>query len=411
MSEIGSPQRGAQLEWPALLDVDELIAGGWRPTPFRQFLLKVHSRCNLSCDYCYMYTMADQSWRRRPLTMEPSLVVWTARRIAEHARTHDLDAVRVILHGGEPLLAGRAYLAAAVSCLRQTLEPLVRVHVGLQTNGILLDADFLRMFRSLGVRVGVSLDGDRGAHDRHRRYTSGFGSHAAVCEALRLLMRPEHREVYSGLLCTIDLRNDPITVYEAMLGFDPPAVDFLLPHGTWSAPPPDRDHDPTHAPYAEWLIAVFDRWYGSSQQETRVRLFEEIIHLLLGGESRFEAVGLTPTSLVVVETDGSIEQGDSLKAAYDGAPMTGLHVARDPFDAALRLPSIAARQLGLDALADDCTACPLRRVCGGGLYPHRYRSGSGFRNPSVYCPDLFRLISHIRECVIADLHARKGTAR
>ncbi len=123
-------------------------------------------------------------------------------------------------------------------------------------------------------------------------------------------------------------------------------------------------------------------------------MFEEIIHLLLGGASRSEAVGLTPTSLVVVETDESIEQTDTLKSAYDGGPSTGLHITRDPFDAALRLPSIAARQVGLDALADECTACLLRRVCGGGLYPNRCRLGSGFRNPSVYCPDLPAHRSH-----------------
>jgi len=409
--DVGGFKEEMALEWPAMLDVDELVTKGWRPNPFRQFLLKVHSRCNLSCDYCYMYTLADQSWRFRPPRMSPSLLTLTARRIAEHARVHKLDSVRVILHGGEPLLAGRSYLADAVRLLRQTLEPVVRLYVNLQTNGIFLDESFLEMFRSLGVRVGVSLDGDEGAHNRHRRHAGGTGSYAAVCQALHLLMRPENREVYSGLLCTIDLRNDPITVYGGMLEFNPPAMDFLLPHGTWSAPPPDRDGDQKHVPYADWLIAVFDRWYGSPHRETRIRLFEEIIHLLLGGASQSEAVGLTPTSLVVIETDGTIEQTDTLKVAYMSAPATGLHITRDSFDAALRLPSIAARQLGLDALADDCTACSLRRVCGGGLYPHRYRLGSGFRNPSVYCPDLFRLIDHIRQRILADLRARMGTAR
>lgn len=130
------------------------------------------------------------------------------------------------------------------------------------------------------------------------------------------------------------------------------------------------------------------------------------MNLLLGGTSRSELVGTTPSSLIVIETDGSIEQADTLKSAYDGAPVTGLHIDCDPFDAALRLPAIVARQLGLNALAECCTACSLRQVCGGGLYPHRYRSGEGFRNPSVYCPDLFRLIVHIRERVVADLSAR-----
>ena len=26
----------------------------------RQFILKIHRRCDLRCDYCYIYTMADQ---------------------------------------------------------------------------------------------------------------------------------------------------------------------------------------------------------------------------------------------------------------------------------------------------------------------------------------------------------------
>lgn len=410
-AEIGRPEVRALPEWPATIDVRELLASGWRPTPFRQFLLKVHSRCNLSCDYCYVYTMADQSWQQKPTVMEPSLLALTARRIAEHASAHELDAVRVVLHGGEPLLAGLRYLGDAVRELRRTVEPTVSVRVGLQTNGVMLDEDFLKMFRSLDVRVGVSLDGDRTAHDRHRRFAGGRSSHAAVSRALRLLMLPEHRAVYGGLLCTIDLQNDPISAYQGMLEFSPPAMDFLLPHGNWSAPPPGRDHDPAHAPYAEWLIPIFDLWYGSSNRQTRIRLFDEIIHLVLGGTSGSEAVGLTPTSLVVIETDGSVEQGDALKSAYAGAPVTGLHVTHDRFDAALSLPSIAARQLGHNALADDCMACPLRRVCGGGMYPHRYRAGNGFLNRSVYCPDLFRLIGHIQGRVAADVRKRMEMAK
>jgi len=29
----------------------------------REFIAKVHSRCDLARDYCYIYEMADQSWR------------------------------------------------------------------------------------------------------------------------------------------------------------------------------------------------------------------------------------------------------------------------------------------------------------------------------------------------------------
>ena len=46
-------------------------ARGHEPVPFRQFILKVHSRCNLSCTYCYVYEMADQGWPRLPRQMSP----------------------------------------------------------------------------------------------------------------------------------------------------------------------------------------------------------------------------------------------------------------------------------------------------------------------------------------------------
>ncbi len=96
----------------------------------------------------------------------------------------------------------------------------------------------------------------------------------------------------------------------------------------------------------------------------------------------------------MVEADGTIEQADSLKAAYDGAPGTGLDVFRHDFEAAAAHPGFRARQRGRAGLGPVCAACPLARVCGGGLYAHRYGAG-GFGHPSVYCADLAALIGHI----------------
>jgi uncharacterized protein len=393
-------------EWPSTLDVRTLLADGWRPTPFREFILKIHSRCDLACDYCYMYELADQTWRRRPRRMSRVIAEQAAMRIVEYIYAHDLPQITLILHGGEPLLAGPDLIAHLVTSVRAATGPRVRVDVSLQTNGIGLDAEYLRLFESLDIRVGVSLDGDAAAHDRHRRYRNGQGSHAAVVAALERLTAGPYRHLFCGLLCTIDVRNDPVATYEALLQFNPPMIDLLLPHGTWTTPPPERVPNSLSTPYADWLIAVFNRWFDAPRQETRIRLFEEIMHLLLGGASASEVVGLSPVSVIVIETDGSIEQSDTLKSAYHGAPWTGLHVTCTPLDAASLLPSVVARQIGAIALSTECRGCRIRQVCGGGLYPHRYRSGSGFANPSVYCPDLFRLITHIQQAIASAIDAR-----
>ncbi len=388
------------LEWPGALDVAVLRASGARASPFRQFILKIHSRCNLSCAYCYVYELADQSWRHRPRIMSRRVVQATVSRIAEHARGHELPRVRVILHGGEPLLVGPAFITDLAAQLRGTLPPGTTADLIVQTNGTLLDEAMLEVALTAGIRVGISLDGGRAATDRYRRYPGGASSYDGVTRALGLLRQDRYRPVYSGLLCVISLQNDPIETYEALLSQSPPMIDFLLPHGTWSSPPPGRSPDTT-TPYADWLLEVFSRWVVAPQQ-TSIRLFEAIMRQILGAPSSTEVIGLAPADSIVIETDGSIRQSDALSAAYEDAAVTGLDVLQHTLDAALDHPTTVARQIGLAGLSASCRACQVRDICGGGFYPHRYRVGEGFRNPSVYCADLLRLITVIREYVVAE---------
>ena len=368
-------------------------------TPFRQFVLKIHSRCNLACDYCYVYEMADQGWRHQPHLMSDATVTAALDGIAEHARAHGLGAVRLILHGGEPLLAGPAYIERLATRARQALAP-ATVHLAVQTNGTLLDEPMLTALSRHAIQVGVSLDGDRAATDRHRRYRGGAGSYDAVVRGLWRL-GTNHHDIYAGLLCVVNLDNDPVRTYESLLEHQPPMIDFLLPHGTWSAPPPSRPPDAS-APYAAWLLRVFTRWASGSSRPT-IRMFDSIVSLLLGGPANTAVLGLAPADTLVIQTDGAIAQVDSLSAAYDGAMETGLRVDRDSLDAALSHPLTVERQGELSALSPVCQACEIVAVCGGGFYPHRYRAGTGFRNPSVYCPDLLTLITSIRAYVTAEL--------
>ncbi|KUL46408.1 FxsB family cyclophane-forming radical SAM/SPASM peptide maturase [Streptomyces regalis] len=360
--------------------------------PFRQFVVKVHSRCDLACDHCYVYRHADQSWRRRPRVMAPRIVRATAERIAEHARSHRLKRVTVVLHGGEPLLAGPERLAALARELRRSLDGTAVLDLRMQTNGLLLDDEFCALLVRERIHAGVSLDGDRTSHDRHRVRADGTGSYDDTVRAVRLLGQPEHRPAFAGLLCTVDVENDPDAVYAALAELRPPRVDFLLPHATWDHPPA-RPHGTTD--YADWLITAYERWNADGRPFS-IRVFESVEAAAMGGPGFTEALGLGSPDLLVIETDGAIEQADWLKTVAEGAPETGHHVLVNSFDEAARHPGFQARGLGLDGLSAQCRACPVVSICGGGLYGHRYRSGSGFANPSVYCADLLKLIQHIQ---------------
>ena len=383
---------------PTSLEDDTVVKG--RPTPFTEFVLKLNSRCNLACDYCYMYEAVDRSWRDKPAAMTEDTLTQAARRVAEHAKQHDLDRLRIVFHGGEPLLSGPDALARAADRFRRETGPGTVLECSVQTNGVLLNEECAKILSRAGIRVGISVDGDRVATDRHRRFRDGRSSHDAVRNGLDVLRH--HPEIFAGILCVIDLANPPIDTYTALLAHRPPAIDFLLPHGNWTTPPPGRPADDT-TPYGDWAIAVFDRWYEAPVAETRIRLFHEIIQGLLGGASQSESVGLSPVAVIVIDVDGGLEQVDTLRTAYPGATSTKLNIFDHPFDTALLHSGVVARQSGLAALSETCLRCPVHLVCGGGYYPHRYRSGNGFRNPSVYCADLFRLIGHIKSRVSADV--------
>jgi uncharacterized protein len=372
------------------MSIGEMTAA--RPFAISQYVLKVHSRCDLACDHCYVYEHADQSWQAKPRTIALSTVDRAAQRIAEHAASHRLPGVQVILHGGEPLLLGQARMREVLATLVERVSPVTQLDIRIQTNGVRLDERWCELFGEYRVKVGVSLDGDRTANDRHRRYSDDRSSYEQVRRALAILRRPEFRDLYAGILCTIDIANDPIAVYRALVAEEPPRADLLLPHATWDLPPA-RPSGMQH-PYADWLLSIYRCWIRDGRPMP-IRLFDSVLSVASGGPSYTEALGLNPAGMLVVDTDGGWEQADSLKTAFDGAPRTGMGVQSHTVDSAACYPGMVASRRGLTALCATCRACPVVAICGGGMYAHRYHGETGFANPSVYCADLFELISKL----------------
>ncbi|MFI6931717.1 radical SAM/SPASM protein FxsBH, inactivated beta-hydroxylase extension form [Streptomyces sp. NPDC050287] len=363
--------------------------------PLQRLVLKVHSRCDLACDHCYVYEHADKSWKTRPVVIGEETVRQVARRFADYARTHQLPSVSVILHGGEPLLAGPARLRSVCAEFSSALAGISELDLRIHTNGVRLSRRHLDVFKEFDVMVSVSLDGDKAANDRHRLDRRDRSSYDRVLRAVGLLRTPEYRHLFGGLLCTVDVLNDPVVVHDALTSLSPTRIDYLLPHSTWDTPPP-RGSSPSLTPYADWLLAVFDRWTEQGRT-VRVRTFDSVLSTLRGGPSLTEAMGLAPSDLAVVETDGTFEQADWLKTAYEGAPATGYNVYDHDFEQFAGHHGVQARQRGLLGLSETCRSCPVVESCGGGLYGHRYSSERDFDNPSVFCADLRALVEGIAE--------------
>jgi len=361
--------------------------------PLDTFVVKVASRCNLNCDYCYVYHSGDMSYREQPRRMPKHVVAALASRLREHILATRLPAVSIIIHGGEPLLAGPQFFREFVGAIREALPPDASASFGLQTNGTLLTEDWADLLCNLGIRIGISLDGPAEVNDLHRVDHAQRSSHLRTEHAVRLMLGTDLRlQHFSGILSVIDPTTDPVVVFDYFrtLGID--AVDFLLPDATYEKSPPVS---PDSKLYGDWLAALFDCWIEQRNPHVRVRFFETIVELLLGAGRSVDYIGGKPTRNAVIETDGGIEPVDVLKICRDRFTKLGLNVLHNSLLSVCSHWLGAAYAAGNPAPCAICRSCSVLDVCGGGYMPHRYSAAHGFDNPSVYCYALKRLILRI----------------
>jgi len=350
-----------------------------------------------------------------------------ARRINEHAATHNLESVEIVFHGGEPFLLPLDYLDEACQIVRIN-TPDTKVLFRIQSNVTMFDQSTLDFCLKWQFLLGTSIDGPKEATDRHRIDHQKRSSYDAVLKALQLLSTDDGRKVWSGILSVIDLRNDPIETYDFLRSWSPPSIEFLLPLGHYDLLPPgkndrkysygsrvmlpmfdfDGEADLGPTPYADWLIEIFNQWYRDKSQRVVIRRFKDIIALMLHGNRSSEEWGLQPVDFAVVETNGDIQAVDTLKVTYSGANHLGLNVFEHSFDDMFESPLVRERQNRWSKLCTTCKQCNLMPVCGGGYFPHRYSSANGFDNPSIYCDDLKKLLHTVHSAVAADLLKIRG---
>ncbi len=389
----------ATVNW-SLPEIDTLE----KPIPLTTFLFKIASRCNLDCDYCYVYHSSDTSWKRKPKFISKEVIDQGLFRIFEHAKANRLSEVTIILHGGEPLLAGLDLIEYIFESATNLSKDICKVELGIQTNAVLLDEKTIEIFDKYGAAVGVSFDGNKEATDKHRVYRNRKSTFTAVEKAVSLLKISEAgRRIFAGFLSVIDVENDPIEVYKYLASHNPKNIDFLLPDATHDIYPPHKKNF-TDTPYADWLIKIFDYWFNLPENSTRIKYFSNLISLIVGGKSETESLGISPVNIIIIEANGELEGVDTLKVAFEGAPALNNNIFNTSFDEILNNPAILTRMQGVKSLAKVCQVCPLVDICGAGYIPHRYSNTNGFNNPTVYCHDIAKLIMHIRKSVKSSLN-------
>ena len=356
-------------------------------------LLKVASRCNLDCSYCYVYHLGDNSWRLQPKLLSNDVAMLVARRLGALQRDQGRP-FSIVLHGGEPLLLRAEGLNYLFSRLRDHVGKSCGISV--QTNGVLITDEVLDVCDAHEVTISVSLDGPADIHDRFRMDHRERPSHERVVAGIdRLKRHGASSKLFSGVLAVIDPGSDPARVYEYFKAVDVPSVDFLYRDGNHDCLPFGKSAAGSDE-YGQWMTSILDLYLADSSP-FKIRMLDDMIKLLLGGMGVKEGVGLTDYGILVIDTDGSVKKNDTLKSSPLG----------DRFDCDWTLrthslsriansPAFKAYHAAQRPTSAICKSCSNLRVCGGGMLTHRYRNETGYNNPTVFCADQWTLIEGMR---------------
>ncbi len=317
-------------------------------------------------------------------------------RIKEYAQLSNQKRINIVFHGGEPCLIGYRQLDEWCTYMVQAVGSLAKVRFTIQTNGTLIDAGWIDVFKKHQITVGISLDGPKEVHDNNRVDFAGRGSYDKIISGIELL---KQSDIVISILSVMPFGQDAIRFHTHLEQLGVETVDYIFP---------DFTHDTVgvikeqygDTPCADFLIPIFDYWWNNTDLKMQIEPFIAISKSILGGCGHVDFLGNRPFGFVFVESNGDIEGLDVLRVCENGIASTGLNVFNAGFHKIAEGNGLHSRAVftGID-LPEKCHGCIEQISCGGGYLPHRYSSKDLFNNPSVWCADLLKIFSHIRHAL------------
>jgi uncharacterized protein len=292
-----------------------------------------------------------------------------------------------------------------------------KLDVAVQTNLVRpIPTQLLQLFHQHGVSLGVSLDGPRAVNDAARIDRLGRGTYDRVMSNVERMRAQGDGGLIGGFLAVANPAIAPQEFLDWVRSLPIPRIDVLWPiEFNWRNPPWQLGQARAYAAaprYGQWFSELFRLWWALDDPALNVRLFHNVLHVMLGGSGHIDALVNDSYNMFVVNTDGSYEYPDYLRVAADGAAHTALNV--DNCDlATLCKDPLVARLLDLRAeLPAKCATCRHCGVCGGGFLPGRSDAASGIAaRESVLCADQMHFFDTVARIIQPALTTRGFHAR
>ena len=336
--------------------------------------------CNLDCRYCF-YLEKEHLYQTDPakILMCPDVLEsFIRQKLETGANSTELFTWQ----GGEPTLLGVDYYRKILA-IQQKYANGKKVKNAFQTNGILINEEWCRLFAENDFLVGISIDGPKEFHDHYRIDKGGRRTFEKVLRGIGFLQK---HSVKFNTLTIVNSRNSeqPLAIYDFLKEIDSKFMQFIPAvertvvdpdiDGLTLAPPDQPDASITTwsvkpEQYSKFLIDIFDIWVKNDVGNTFVQHFDVALEVWCG----------LPSSLCIFsKTCGRVpaleHNGDLFSCDHFVFPEYRLgNILEQPLPTLVN--SDQQIKFGNDKqnrLPKYCQLCDVKFICQGGCPKNRF---------------------------------------
>lgn len=261
----------------------------------RAILIKpVNDACNLKCTYCYE---GDGMSRSHGKMMTEADII----RITSEVLSTPRRDIQFLWHGGEPLLAGISFYKRAIEAQKKFNIYGVQIYNAIQSNGILLNQEWVTFLKENGIGISLSIDGPAFLHDETRTDLLSEGTFCRVMEAAKLLQENDVAFNVISVVGPSHVGNEDaywkFIKQSKIKRFDLHPSNRI---GIDAQPPVGQ------AEFSEFVNKVFDYWLDNGDSTIHIGLIDEFFRLLSGNPPQTCYHAGACSDIIAIEGNGSV---------------------------------------------------------------------------------------------------------
>jgi len=324
--------------------------------------------------------------------MSKDIMTQSAEFIKGVANQTQPSAIRIIFHGGEPLLLPLDRWRFLLTSLCESLTD-YPLSFSVQSNLWRFDEEYAQLFAKFHVHVASSLDGPEIICDAQR----GDGYFQKTMAGIRLAQR---YGLLSGVIATItDQSKDQ--VQEVVNFFDKEELSVLLHEAQTGKRPGAESYTINPKDFGEALLRVLP-WYVDDAQHIFIRNYHQFASGLLRGNPRVCSLRDCLGMFLAIAPDGNISSCQRFAGLREY--VLG-NVRSKPSLEQLFDSEPALRQKDREErVRKECAECGFVHICHGGCYHNAVFAGDGIIDPQ--CVSIRMIYSYLQEKMLDELTAQ-----